>query len=89
MAIPEFTKVEKGELVLDVRTAAEFAQEHFKGSINIPLQDLPSRFEELQSNWKLLVCCAAGVRSEAAVGFLKTKGFINLLNVGSWTQLRS
>lgn len=34
-------------VVVDVRDAESFAHEHIRGAVNIPLPDLPHRYEEL------------------------------------------
>jgi len=45
--------------VVDVRTPAEFMGGHVAGSINIPLNEVPYRMEELKSlKSPLILCCA-------------------------------
>ncbi|MES2765251.1 MAG: rhodanese-like domain-containing protein, partial [Bacteroidota bacterium] len=36
----------------------------------------------------VITCCASGVRSGAAVNLLKTGGFSEVYNGGSWTGLQ-
>lgn len=75
--------------VIDVRTSAEFMGGHVTNSINIPLQELHSRVEEL-SNYPqpLLICCASGMRSAQATRFLQAQG-ISCINAGSWLDLQT
>ena len=53
-------------LVIDVRSADEWATGHIKGAINIPVDDLLSRMDELPQEKDLLFVCAMGVRSGLA-----------------------
>ena len=47
--------------IVDVRTPSEFMGGNVVDSINIPLQELEQRFEELSSlNQPLILCCASG-----------------------------
>jgi rhodanese-related sulfurtransferase len=64
-------------VLLDVRTASERSAGSIKGSIHIPLQDLPRRLPELEaSRGSEIVCyCASGARSGSAAHLLKRKGF--------------
>ena len=69
--------------IVDVRTPGEFMGGHVAGSINIPLNELPDRVEEFKSMKKVILCCASGMRSMQATGFLSQHG-INCENGGSW-----
>jgi len=73
--------------VIDVRTPAEFQGGHVAGSINIPLQEVPKRVEEIrQMNQPLILCCASGNRSGQAAAYLKSHG-ISCENGGGWMQV--
>ncbi len=52
-----------GDLVVDVRTAAEYAYAHIAGAINIPLDLIPVRVRELPPGQVLAVCSLGGNRS--------------------------
>lgn len=72
--------------ILDVRTPAEFAGGHVEGSINIPLQEIPNRMEEIRNlSQPLYLCCASGNRSGQGTRFLQTQG-VNCENAGSWIE---
>jgi hydroxyacylglutathione hydrolase len=68
-------------IILDVRNRAEAAKEKIHGSIDIPLDELPSAMDSLSKSNKYLVYCAGGYRSVIAVSLLKKSGFENLVNV--------
>jgi rhodanese-related sulfurtransferase len=63
--------------IIDVREADEFAGGHLPEARNIPLGKLGERIGELEKfkDRALLVCCAAGVRSEKACRELRKSGF--------------
>ena len=63
--------------IVDVRTYEEFCGGSVAGSINIPLNEIPARMEELKAlKAPLILCCASGMRSGQAQNFtcIKTIG---------------
>ena len=60
---------------VDVRTAREFASGHLERALNLPLEELPKRFDELPKNKILIISCSNGVRAEMAYDFLKQRGY--------------
>ncbi|HEY8658035.1 MAG TPA: rhodanese-like domain-containing protein [Hanamia sp.] len=73
--------------IVDVRTPGEFMGGNVKGSINIPLQQIQQRLDEIkQMPQPVILCCASGARSEQATRFLKSNG-IDCENGGSWLSL--
>jgi rhodanese-related sulfurtransferase len=76
-------------MILDVRTQEEFVTAHYKGSVNIPLDMLPSIILEknIQKDEPILVCCESGGRSAYAVMILQELGFTQVKNGGSWKSL--
>ena len=46
-----------------------------------------SRLKELDKNKPIVVCCASGARSEAALRILKQNGFAEVINAGPWTNI--
>jgi phage shock protein E len=72
--------------VIDVRTPAEFAGGHVTGSINIPLQQIPHRLDELKKMENVVLCCASGNRSAQATAFLRQNG-IRCKDGGSWMNV--
>lgn len=68
-------KVATGEaLWLDIRYAAEFAQDGIPGAINIPLNEIRSAFDLLDKNREYIVYCHSGRRSSAAAFLLAQRG---------------
>jgi phage shock protein E len=83
MKVEQLIKENKVTIV-DVRTRSEFIGGHVSGSINIPLQEIQNRMEELKSlTQPLVLCCASGVRSSQATNFLIQQGIV-CYNGGSW-----
>lgn len=81
--------LDKGAVIVDVRTPGEFQGGNVAGSKNYPLQDLPNRVDELKKIGKpLVLCCASGNRSGQAAGFLKSRG-IECENGGGWMQVNN
>lgn len=73
--------------IIDVRTPYEFMSGHVKGSINIPLNEILPRLDEIRSlPHPIVLCCASGSRSGQAAAFLKNRG-IDCENAGSWMWL--
>ena len=83
--LPELKK--NGALLVDVRSAGEFASGNAPGTINIPLSELGSRLGEIPKSSPVVLCCASGTRSGMAKLMLKTKGYRNVHNIGTWSKL--
>lgn len=65
-----------GEIVLlDVRSPIEFETEHIANSVNVPLNELEARCEEVPRKGKLVVVCRSGKRAERGAYTLLGKGF--------------
>ena len=73
--------------VLDVRTPGEFSQEHVPGAVNIPLQELGARTNEIPvaKDQVFEVICASGARSAAATRMLHEAGWAQATNVEGGT----
>lgn len=78
----------EGAVILDVRTKAEYASGHVKGSLNIPLNNLSANLSKLKKDKAVITCCASGMRSASAKSILKSNGFSEVHNGGSWMNLR-
>lgn len=78
---------DKGAIVIDVRTPAEFQGGHVKGAKNFPLQSIGGKTKEIAKlNKPVILCCASGMRSGQATSILKSAG-IDCVNGGSWTTV--
>lgn len=76
-------------IVVDVRTPEEFEDGAYPESINIPLDELMYRFEELGNNAarEIIVYCATGARSAYAQRLLMQVGFANVTNGGGLSAM--
>jgi len=73
--------------ILDVRTPSEFRGGNVAGSINIPLQEIQQRLDEIKTlSQPIILCCASGNRSGQATSFLASQG-IECDNGGSWMDV--
>lgn len=63
----------EGQVLLDVRTAAEHARGAIPGSVHIPVDDLRGRLDEIPDG-PVVVYCAAGVRGHSATRLLTQSG---------------
>jgi NADPH-dependent 2,4-dienoyl-CoA reductase/sulfur reductase-like enzyme/rhodanese-related sulfurtransferase len=63
-------------LVLDVRSSQEFSAGNIPRAVNIPVDDLRSRLDELPRDRQIAVCCQVGQRAYLATRLLRQKGFL-------------
>lgn len=80
--------ISNGAVIIDVRTAGEFAGGHIRNSLNIPLDKLEGSIKKIKAKGPVIVCCASGMRSGSAKSILLRHGFKEVYNAGSWTNLR-
>lgn len=86
MNAEQLIKEGKGTIV-DVRTPQEFQGGNVLGSINIPLNEVQQRLEEIKNlTSPVLLCCASGGRSGQATQFLSQFG-VDCCNAGSWLNV--
>ena len=86
-SVKEF--MDKGAVIIDVRTVGEYREGHIKGSKNIPLDTIFSKVNEIKRMEKpVIVCCRSGMRSGQAASILKNSG-IEVINGGGWQSLES
>jgi len=76
-------------VIIDVRTPAEFMGGHVADSVNIPLNTLRDRLDEIKAiEQPIILCCASGGRSGQAAAFLKQEGVL-CENGGGWMQVNA
>lgn len=81
--------LEKGAIIVDVRTPQEFKHGHIKGALNIPLDRISSQAGKLAAKNKVIITtCRSGARSASAAAMLRSAG-MDAINGGAWTSLRS
>jgi sulfur-carrier protein adenylyltransferase/sulfurtransferase len=98
MAVPELAplqvkrRLDAGEplRLLDVREPWERAIAQLAGSINIPMGEIPTRWQELDADSDIVVVCKAGSRSRRVAQFLSAHGFGRVANlaggIDAWTR---
>ncbi len=67
--------------LLDVRTKSEFKKGTLEGAVNIPLDDLRSRLNELDPTKPVYVFCQVGLRGYVASRILEQNGFKEVYNL--------
>ncbi|GAB6047144.1 rhodanese-like domain-containing protein [Methyloparacoccus murrellii] len=77
-------------MLLDVREPHEFAHCRIDGSINIPMNSVPSRLSELDAAAEIVTVCHHGMRSQAVAQFLESQGYTRITNlqggIDAWAQ---
>lgn len=77
-------KQRAGAVIVDVRTAEEYAACHIRGSVNLPVGQvetlLPQQYPDLQT--ELIFYCSAGQRSQTALQAAKRLGYSRVYNLG-------
>ncbi len=85
VGVDQFSKLRevKTNVVLDVRTPAEFQAGHIPGAVNIDWNgvDFTRKIDALDKTKTYLVYCASGGRSARACDKMSTLGFSNLYNL--------
>lgn len=79
---------QKNASIIDVRTNAEYVSEHYPNAINIPLDQIMQRLDELKKLPKPIVAyCRSGNRSAIAVAILKQHGITEVINGGGLQEM--
>lgn len=80
VSLADFRKAASGEdpdaVIVDARTKEEVAELGiFKNTINIPLDEIPARMDELPKDKKIYVHCSTGARADMAYKELLKNGY--------------
>jgi phage shock protein E len=82
------TALEKGALVIDVRTPSEFGSGHYKGAVNIPHDRIGDSLKKIGAvDRNIIVYCASGSRSSMAARILRMKGYAKVTNAGALASM--
>ena len=81
------TIVKEGAFLVDVRSPSEFADGNVKGSVNIPLDQIPNLLSKFKGKENIVVFCRSGNRSSQAKSILEQNGFTNVTNGGTWQDV--
>jgi rhodanese-related sulfurtransferase len=85
----DFAHAKKPHVLIDVRTPEEFNSGHIPGAINIDVQVLPRRMQEIPANKAVVLYCRSGNRSATAAGMLQRAGYgdvYDLGGIGAWAR---
>ncbi|HEU4727917.1 MAG TPA: rhodanese-like domain-containing protein [Kofleriaceae bacterium] len=83
-----------GAVVLDVRSADEYADDHLATAVNVPVQELPARLSEVDRlvsgdrTRPIVVYCSKGGRAAKAKAELEAAGYSQVVNGGGLADLR-
>jgi rhodanese-related sulfurtransferase/DNA-binding transcriptional ArsR family regulator len=79
----------KGEAVLiDVRPGIEFEHGHVRGALSIPIEELPSRVDELPRDRRIVAYCRGAycLFADEAVALLRERGYDAVRLDGGWPE---
>lgn len=79
-------ELEADDILVDVRTVTEFEKGNIPGSVNIPVDDLRERLDELPVDKNIYIYCQVGLRGYLAQRILAQSGFPNVFNVSGGYQ---
>ena len=80
----------KAPLILDVRTPEEYQAEHIPGALNLPVDQIGTRIQQIATDktTPLYVHCQSGGRSARAKVTLEKLGFTNVRDLGSFQNAK-
>lgn len=67
--------------ILDVRSAAEYAEGHVPGAVNIPHTELAGRLDEVRTSGEVVLYCMVGPRARMAEKTLVESGATQILHL--------
>jgi rhodanese-related sulfurtransferase len=68
-------------VVIDTRSAREFREDHIEGAINIPVDEMRDRIDEVPADRPVVMQCATGYRSYVSERILMDSGRRNVRNL--------
>ena len=83
----QLASINKDDILLDVRAPEEFKNGSIEGAINIPVDDLRCRINELPRNKTIYVYCQIGLRGYLASRILIQNGFEKVINLSGGYRL--
>ncbi len=76
-------------ILIDVRTAEEYASGHIPTAINIPYDVIADNLPTENKDAKIIVYCRSGRRSGIADGTLESLGYTNVIDFGGVSNWES
>lgn len=83
----ELTNIKSTDILLDVRRKDEFDAGKIEQAINVPVDELRSRLDEIPKDKNIFIYCEAGLRGYLAQRILVQSGFKNVSNLSGGYQL--
>ena len=77
----ETNNIKPGDILLDVRRTDEFSKGEIPGAINIPVDEIRNRLDEIPTDKTIYIYCEAGLRGYLAQRILRQSGFDNVFNL--------
>jgi NADPH-dependent 2,4-dienoyl-CoA reductase/sulfur reductase-like enzyme/rhodanese-related sulfurtransferase len=77
----QLNTIQPDDILLDVRTVAEYNAGKIGDAINIPVDELRSRLSELPKDKTIYIYCEAGLRGYLAQRTLRQSGYDNVFNL--------
>ena len=79
--------LKRDPMIVDVRSPFEFEQGHIRGSVNIPVNELPKDIILIKNKGiPVIVVCKSGARSKMATQILHEAG-VEVYDGGSWSDV--
>jgi phage shock protein E len=88
MKVKDIIEAKEGTII-DVRNPFELEEGVFPGAVNIPVNEIAFRIDEIKKMpGPLVLYCRSGNRSGMAIGFLKSAGVeTDMYNGGSYSEM--
>ena len=83
----ELAKIGDCDLLIDVRSAAEYQEGRIGNAINIPVDEIRERLDEIPTTGTLFIYCEAGLRGYLAQRILKQRGYDHVYNLSGGYSL--
>lgn len=83
----EFDKITADDVLIDVRTKNEYNAGKILDAINIPVDELRSRLDEIPKDKKIYIYCLGGLRGYLAQRILMQNGYADTINLSGGYQL--
>jgi NADPH-dependent 2,4-dienoyl-CoA reductase/sulfur reductase-like enzyme/rhodanese-related sulfurtransferase len=77
----EIEQMKPGDLLIDVRRKDEFEAGNIPGAINLPIDELRNRLDEISKNKTIYIYCEAGLRGYLAQRILCQNGYNKIANL--------
>ena len=80
--------LDAGAFLVDVRTAAEFAEGSVAGAVNIPLGNISQQLGKFKNKSAVVVFCRSGSRRSLAKSVLEKNGIEHVINGRTWQTVQ-